>query len=104
MPETDAIELIDLEQKHQLLVLEEVNLVSNFIRQEFAIDKLNTGFIGNIAKQLHIHIIERYVDDPYWPNVVWGAKEQKPYTEKELEKIHRAFVLVYIIGGRSCNF
>ena len=48
--------------------------ISNFIEDYFDVDKINVGAIGNIVRQLHVHIVGRSKNDHSWPNVVWGVK------------------------------
>lgn len=89
VPETDVVELCDLDPDSQHVLLDEINHVSRFIKNHFPIDKLNVAAIGNVVKQLHIHVIGRRTDDPCWPGVVWGAGQSKPYSEKEIEEMDR---------------
>jgi diadenosine tetraphosphate (Ap4A) HIT family hydrolase len=42
-------------------------------------DKINLGALGNIVRQLHIHLVARFASDPAWPGPVWGHGERKPY-------------------------
>jgi diadenosine tetraphosphate (Ap4A) HIT family hydrolase len=35
--------------------------------------KLNVGALGNITRQLHVHVVGRRNDDLAWPGPVWGA-------------------------------
>jgi diadenosine tetraphosphate (Ap4A) HIT family hydrolase len=44
-------------------------------------DKLNVGALGNIVRQMHIHVIGRSVGDAAWPGPVWGQGERVPYSE-----------------------
>jgi len=37
------------------------------------IDKLNIGALGNIVRQLHVHLIGRHEGDAAWPGPVWGS-------------------------------
>ncbi len=46
-------------------------------------DKLNIATIGNIVPQLHIHVVARYVDDPNWPNPIWGYGTREEYPQDE---------------------
>jgi diadenosine tetraphosphate (Ap4A) HIT family hydrolase len=87
VPETDACELFDMEAEPQRLLIDEINQLGKFVDQEFKTDKVNIAAIGNIVRQLHIHVVGRYEDDFYWPNVVWGAKEKKDYTPQEVQSI-----------------
>jgi len=89
VPETDVVELCDLDPDSQRVLLDEINRLSRFIKDHFPIDKLNVAAIGNVVKQLHIHVIGRRTDDPCWPGVVWGSGQSKPYSEKEFEEMGR---------------
>ncbi|MDP3490858.1 MAG: HIT domain-containing protein [Phenylobacterium sp.] len=43
------------------------------------IDKLNTGALGNVTPQLHVHVVGRRRDDPAWPGPVWGHSAALAY-------------------------
>jgi len=88
VPKTMVKEISDLPQNEQLELLKEINLISNFIKKTYAqVIKLNVAAIGNMVSQMHIHIIGRYPTDYCWPNVVWGNKQKKVYTESEVAEI-----------------
>ena len=87
VPERTASEITDLLHSEQLIILEEINFVSSFVKANFEISKLNTAAIGNIVSQLHIHIVGRNPSDYCWPNVVWGTKQRKLYTVEQIKKI-----------------
>ncbi|MCF4166541.1 HIT family protein [Zavarzinia compransoris] len=40
--------------------------------------KINVGALGNIVRQLHIHVIARHEGDPAWPGPVWGHSPRQP--------------------------
>ena len=67
-----ASEWIDLNGEQQRLLLAEINLVSRALRGEEEVGKINIGALGNIVRQLHIHLIGRHEGDPAWPGPVWG--------------------------------
>jgi len=56
----------------------ELALVSRALKDQTRCDKLNVAMIGNVAPQLHIHIVARTRDDPLWPKPVWGAAPLRP--------------------------
>jgi len=87
LPQTSETELIDLSPVDQLRLLEEINLLSDFIREHFEITKLNIAAIGNIVSQLHIHVVGRDPSDYCWPDVVWGTRERQPYTTERIDEI-----------------
>ena len=75
-----AEEWIDLDGAAQRLLLAEINQASRLLRTHFTpIDKLNIGALGNIVRQLHVHIVGRRVGDAAWPGPVWGAGVLRPY-------------------------
>ena len=87
VPDTTATEIYELPHAQQLELLEEITIISNHLKQNFAVDKLNVAAIGNIVNQMHIHIVGRHVDDFCWPGVVWGAEGTQSYNDNEVESI-----------------
>jgi len=47
-------------------------------------DSFNTGALGNVVRQLHIHHVVRFQNDEAWPGPVWGAGRPVPYEDEEL--------------------
>ncbi len=76
-----AVELTDLPFATQNEILQEINLVAKLLQKNFKPHKLNIGALGNIVRQLHIHIIARFENDKSFPRPVWGAEVEK-YDEK----------------------
>ena len=68
-------ELVDLDRVERAELIEEIALVSEFLRALPGVDKLNVGALGNVVAQLHIHVVGRRVGDAAWPGPVWGAGE-----------------------------
>jgi diadenosine tetraphosphate (Ap4A) HIT family hydrolase len=56
------------------------------------VEKLNTGALGNITPQLHVHLVGRRSDDPAWPGPVWGAGSAVAYEEAVLGRAIAAAV------------
>lgn len=67
----------------QRLALDSSNLGSELMTI-FKGDSFNTGALGNVVRQLHIHHVVRYESDQAWPGPVWGAVSATPYSAKEL--------------------
>lgn len=80
-----ASEIIDLGDE-QLLLMNEMALVSRALKDETRCDKLNVAAIGNMVPQLHIHIVARRRDDAAWPKPVWGAVPQLAYAADAMER------------------
>ena len=51
--------------------------------------KLNTAALGNITRQLHVHVIGRRTDDAAWPQPVWGVGKAEPWEDYDLTHIAR---------------
>ncbi len=71
----NIVEIIDLSIEDQEQFLKELRMASKVMQSAFDADKLNIGTLGNIVRQLHLHVIARYETDLAWPNPVWGYFE-----------------------------
>ncbi|MFT4257560.1 MAG: HIT family protein [Pseudoxanthomonas sp.] len=69
----DVAEWIDLDGSRQRLLLAEINQVSRLLRGEADVQKLNIGALGNVVRQLHVHVVGRHESDTAWPGPVWGS-------------------------------
>jgi diadenosine tetraphosphate (Ap4A) HIT family hydrolase len=87
VPETEATEICDLQIAQQHVLLQETTAIANLVRQCFVIDKLNVAAIGNIVRQLHVHVVGRRAGDYCWPGVVWGTVPPERYTDEQLAQI-----------------
>lgn len=81
----DASEWIDLDGSQQRLLLAEVNQVGQLIRAEAGVEKLNIGALGNIVRQLHVHLVGRHTSDAAWPGPVWGSGTAQRHAPATLE-------------------
>ncbi|HEY8683024.1 MAG TPA: HIT domain-containing protein, partial [Rhodanobacter sp.] len=66
------IEITDLAADRQAVLWQEVNRAAAALRAVTACDKLNLGALGNILRQLHVHVVARREGDAAWPGPVWG--------------------------------
>ncbi len=82
----DLVELTDLTFDEQIAVLREINLVSQILQRKFQPHKLNIGALGNVVRQLHIHVIARFENDAAFPKPVWG-EASKPYEQKDVQDL-----------------
>ena len=74
-------ELVDLDRAERTLLMEEIALASEALRTLPQVDKINVGALGNIVRQLHLHIVARTIGDVAWPGPVWGAGSPQRYEE-----------------------
>lgn len=75
----DLVELSDLTPLDQTMLTFESNLVAKALKSVTGCEKINTGALGNIVRQLHIHIIARNSGDAGWPGPVWGFGTREAY-------------------------
>ena len=79
----DLAEIVDLESGARVQLMEETALASEALRALPEVDKINIGALGNIVRQLHVHVVARRIDDAAWPKPVWGAGMAQPYEERD---------------------
>ena len=68
----------------------EAGIVAQALKGITRCDKINTGALGNIVRQLHVHVIARKEGDAGWPGPVWGHGTREPYDEKDVEPLLNA--------------
>lgn len=76
-----AVELIDLSRAERVQLMDEIAAASDLLRRLTACEKLNVAALGNMVRQLHVHVIGRFAGDPAWPGPVWGRVPAQPYGE-----------------------
>ncbi len=81
----DACDWIDLPSQQQQLLLSEINIAGKILREYFPCEKINIGALGNIVRQLHVHVMARTPQDEAWPGPVWGQGKPQAYSDAALE-------------------
>lgn len=74
-------ELFELAEPDQAAAMEEIARVSAALRAVTQCLKINVGALGNIVRQLHIHVVARDEGDAAWPGPVWGAGTRVAYDD-----------------------
>lgn len=87
VPFTDRTEWYELDDPVQYNINKIINKLSKFLKEQHSVDKLNVATIGNVVKQMHIHVVGRYEKDSVWPAPVWGNIKPKQYTSSEKAKL-----------------
>ncbi len=80
----DLVELYQIPEHLQNQLWRESNILAEVLKDCFDAEKINIGALGNIVRQLHIHHIARFSDDPAWPGPVWGHSQGIPYDASTL--------------------
>lgn len=87
VPERPGLrELDELDEADAAALWQDLRRVSQVVRTLFQPDKLNVAALGNVAPQLHVHVIVRYQEDDAWPRPVWGVHPALPYEVTALEE------------------
>lgn len=81
------VELHDLTPLDQAMLTFETNLVAQALKQKTGCHKINSGALGNVVRQLHVHIVARNEGDPGWPGPVWGHGVREPYRREDLHRM-----------------
>ena len=88
VPQRDGVsELFDLTPLDQAVLTFETNLVASALKEVTGATKINVGALGNIVRQLHVHIIARNEGDTCWPGPIWGHGTPVPYAAGEKETL-----------------
>ena len=82
-----AAEIIDLGEDDRAALLGEISAVSVALKSITACDKLNVAALGNMVRQLHVHVIARFTTDAAWPNPVWGSGNAVAYDAAERDRL-----------------
>ena len=78
------IELADLDAGDRHLVMDEAIQAGDALRRLYNPEKINAAAIGNIVRQLHVHVVARNEGDPAWPGPVWGHSPAIAYSDAAL--------------------
>jgi diadenosine tetraphosphate (Ap4A) HIT family hydrolase len=76
-------EVFELSVAERAIAIEEIAQCSAALRAVTQCLKINVGALGNIVRQLHIHVVARNEGDAAWPRPVWGVGARIPYGETE---------------------
>lgn len=79
-------EIYQLDELDQEQLAWESSYVSKVMANVFDADKMNIAALGNVVSQLHIHHVARSVEDPAWPDPIWGRVPGKAYMKSDLDE------------------
>jgi diadenosine tetraphosphate (Ap4A) HIT family hydrolase len=86
VPERESLrEIHDLPPADRKTLIEEIVQAGQVLVRLFQPDKLNTGALGNLVPQLHVHVVARFAADAAWPEPVWGSGAAVVYPASGLE-------------------
>ena len=86
----DVFEIYHLSEEEQMQLMRESCRLSEVMTSVFDAHKMNVAALGNVVRQLHVHHIARFEEDPAWPQPIWGKLPATSYsTDKLVERIKR---------------
>ncbi|WP_430390567.1 HIT domain-containing protein [Dyella sp. 20L07] len=85
--QAELVEICDLAADQQTALWQEVNRAAQALRTLQPFDKLNLGALGNIVRQLHVHVVGRREGDAAWPGPVWGNGRAQPYNDDAMASL-----------------
>ena len=88
----DVSEVFELTPLDQAVLTFEQNLVASALKKATGAVKINVGALGNIVRQLHVHVIARFEGDANWPGPVWGHGAAVPYEAQPCGEFKRKFL------------
>jgi diadenosine tetraphosphate (Ap4A) HIT family hydrolase len=87
-----ATEIFDLTLEDRATLTEEIARASEGLKKLTGAAKINIGALGNLAPQLHIHVVARNPDDAAWPGPVWGQGSAIAYPRDARERLIQRIV------------
>jgi diadenosine tetraphosphate (Ap4A) HIT family hydrolase len=97
------VEVSDLAEEDRALLWAETGLAGSALRATAPCDKLNIGALGNIVRQLHVHVVARTEGDAAWPGPVWGFGKAEAYPAGEAERRIEALRSLLRLGHRPAD-
>jgi diadenosine tetraphosphate (Ap4A) HIT family hydrolase len=88
----DITEVFELTPLDQALLTFETNMVAAALKAATDCTKINSAAIGNIVRQLHVHVVARNEGDANWPGPIWGFGETVPYDGERKKHLADAIV------------
>ncbi len=83
----DISEMHHLSPEQQRQFSLESNALSETLQTLYQPETLNVAALGNVVRQLHIHHIARFVDDPAWPAPIWGQHPVVNYNDEAAQRL-----------------
>jgi diadenosine tetraphosphate (Ap4A) HIT family hydrolase len=80
-------EIFELTPLDQALLTFETNMVAGALKSVTGATKINVGALGNIVRQLHVHVIARFEGDPNWPGPIWGHGTPELYSDEDMKTL-----------------
>ncbi|MEK0082225.1 HIT family protein [Benzoatithermus flavus] len=64
-------ELTDLDEDAYAQLAAEVLAATRVVQAVARPDKVNVAMLGNVVRQMHVHVVGRFQSDAAWPDPIW---------------------------------
>ena len=61
----------------RIMIFDVLDIIEKEMIAYFKPEKINIASFGNMLPQVHWHIMARFVNDSYFPEPMWGAKQRE---------------------------
>jgi diadenosine tetraphosphate (Ap4A) HIT family hydrolase len=61
----------------RMMIFDLLDLIEKEMISYFKPEKINIASFGNMLPQVHWHIMARFLNDSYFPEPMWGAKQRE---------------------------
>lgn len=80
-------EIHDLSVDAQIEVALDAGDCGRALKEITSCTSINVASLGNVVRQLHIHVVARFDGDPNWPDPIWGFGNSESYEQKPLAEL-----------------
>ena len=81
------VEVFDLALTDRATLMEEIARASERLKVWSNADKMNVGALGNVVRQLHVHVVARRPNDAAGLAPMWGVGTAVPYAGQDLARV-----------------
>lgn len=81
------VEITDLSDSQAMTLMSEIRQCCKALRAAGACEKLNIGALGNVVRQLHVHVLARTAGDEAGNGPVWGVGRAQPYAASARDRL-----------------
>jgi len=86
-----ARNMLSLSTPRRMDLMREIEQVERAMAVLFPHDQTNIAAIGNIAPQLHVHIVMRRESHAAWPGPVWGGPSENYAPDAQEEMVAKIY-------------
>lgn len=77
----------ELSREDAVVLSHEIHSASAVLKRLAGADKVNVAAIGNMVRQMHVHVVARHEGDGVWPGIVWNTGKAVPYDDETLRSV-----------------